>query len=193
MASATVSLMAALALLPACVIADDSAPGPVRRTQAVTKQQLAAVSFLRKGIGRYRQEAWRWQKLMRIKPTRSADSERGTFSITYHKWVRQLWMKRAEAAYQRALNPPHKKQWLCIHRYERDPKQGWRTRTGNGYYGGLQMDIDFQRSYGPELLRRKGTANNWSDVEQMWVAERAHRSGRGFHPWPNTARYCGLI
>jgi hypothetical protein len=27
----------------------------------------------------------------------------------------------------------------------------------------------------------------------MWVAERAHRSGRGFYPWPNTARHCGLI
>jgi hypothetical protein len=27
----------------------------------------------------------------------------------------------------------------------------------------------------------------------MWAAERAHRSGRGFYPWPNTARYCGLI
>ena len=39
--------------------------------------------------------------------------------------------------------------WLCIHRYERNPTQGWRTRTGNGYYGGLQMDIGFQRAYGP--------------------------------------------
>jgi len=27
----------------------------------------------------------------------------------------------------------------------------------------------------------------------MWAAERAHRAGRGFYPWPNTARYCGLI
>jgi hypothetical protein len=27
----------------------------------------------------------------------------------------------------------------------------------------------------------------------MWVAERAYRSGRGFYPWPNTARACGLI
>ena len=26
-----------------------------------------------------------------------------------------------------------------------------------------------------------------------WAAERAHHSGRGFYPWPNTARYCGLI
>lgn len=25
------------------------------------------------------------------------------------------------------------------------------------------------------------------------VAERARRSGRGFYPWPNTARECGLI
>ena len=44
------------------------------------------------------------------------------------------------------------------------------------------MDISFQRSYGPELLRRKGTANNSTAVEQMWVAERAYRSGRGFSP-----------
>ena len=55
------------------------------------------------------------------------------------------------------------------------------------------MDISFQRTYGAEILRRKGTANNWSALEQMWVAERAHRSGRGFYPWPNTARSCGLI
>jgi hypothetical protein len=55
------------------------------------------------------------------------------------------------------------------------------------------MDLSFQRTYGGELLRSKGTADNWSPVEQMWVAERAHRSGRGFTPWPNTARYCGLL
>ena len=61
------------------------------------------------------------------------------------------------------------------------------------YYGGLQMDISFQRMYGRDLLRRKGTAENWTPVEQMWVAERALRAGRGFYPWPNTARYCGLL
>jgi hypothetical protein len=27
----------------------------------------------------------------------------------------------------------------------------------------------------------------------MWIAEKAYRAGRGFYPWPNTARYCGLI
>jgi hypothetical protein len=55
------------------------------------------------------------------------------------------------------------------------------------------MDLAFQRLYGAELLRRKGTANRWTRLEQMWVAERALRAGRGFHPWPNTARACGLI
>ena len=61
------------------------------------------------------------------------------------------------------------------------------------YYGGLQMDLGFQRAYGAKLLETKGTADNWSPLEQMWVAERAHASGRGFYPWPNTARYCNLF
>jgi len=82
---------------------------------------------------------------------------------------------------------------FCIHRFERHAQQGWRTNTGNGFYGGLQMNIAFQRTYGPDLLRKKGTADRWLPIEQIWVAERAYRSGRGFYPWPNTARSCGLI
>jgi hypothetical protein len=144
-------------------------------------------------IDRYRTETWRWQSLMRKARTPTFYSERRSRDAAYIRWVRRLWQRRAARAERQAQRPPHRLQWLCIHRYERDPGQGWATRTGNGYYGGLQMDLAFQRTYGPELLRRKGTANNWSAAEQMWVAERAHRSGRGFYPWPNTARYCGLI
>jgi hypothetical protein len=55
------------------------------------------------------------------------------------------------------------------------------------------MDWGFMARYGQELLRRKGTANLWTPLEQMWVAERAFRSGRGYFPWPNSARNCGLI
>jgi len=87
-----------------------------------------------------------------------------------------------------ALNPPHKSEWLCIHRFE-----GSWSDSGAPYYGGLQMDITFQRHYGGYLLTRKGTADRWSPLEQMWVAERAYESGRGYYPWPNTARSCGLI
>jgi hypothetical protein len=55
------------------------------------------------------------------------------------------------------------------------------------------MDLAFQRAYGRGLLRRKGTANRWTPLEQMWTAERAHRSGSGFSPWTNTAGYCGFL
>ena len=65
--------------------------------------------------------------------------------------------------------------------------------SGAPYYGGLQMDLGFQRVYGRDLLARKGTADHWTPLEQMWVAERAYRAGRGFYAWPNTARNCGLI
>jgi len=144
-------------------------------------------------IDAYRTQTWRWQKLMSKRRTPTLYSERRSRDRDYLTWVRGLWRKRAVRAARLAQNPPHRQAWMCIHRYERHPGQGWATRTGNGYYGGLQMDISFQRAYGRELLRRKGTANNWTATEQMWVAERAYRSGRGFYPWPNTARSCGLI
>jgi hypothetical protein len=103
------------------------------------------------------------------------------------KWtVRELQEARAK------LLPKHYQEWLCIYGYE-NGGYGWTANTGNGYYGGLQMDMEFQRDYGKHLLKRKGTANNWTPLEQMRVAEKAYRSGRGFYPWPNTARYCGLI
>jgi hypothetical protein len=77
----------------------------------------------------------------------------------------------------------------CIHHYE----GAWNANTGNGYYGGLQMDLSFQGSYGAEFLRRWGTADNWPAWAQLQAAVRAYQSGRGFYPWPNTAQACGLI
>jgi hypothetical protein len=98
-----------------------------------------------------------------------------------------VWRRVAKRTWVRAQNPPHEAAWRCIQRYE-----GPWTDQGSPYYGGLQMDLTFQRRYGAYLLRRKGTADRWTPLEQMWVAERAMRAGRGFYPWPNTARSCGL-
>jgi hypothetical protein len=164
---------------------------------AFARPNVAAAATKRVGIGaqiaEYRAETWSWQRLTGTRRTPTDYGERRTADRAYRIWIRDLWRRRALLAERRAQRPPHRSQWLCIHRYERDPRQGWATRTGNGYYGGLQMDISFQRTYGPDVYRRKGTADNWTAVEQMWVAERAHDSGRGFYPWPNTARSCGLI
>ena len=79
--------------------------------------------------------------------------------------------------------------FLCIHRFE----AAWNANTGNGYYGGLQMDLPFQSRYGARYLGRYGTADRWPVWAQLEVAVRAYRSGRGFWPWPNTARACGLL
>jgi hypothetical protein len=77
---------------------------------------------------------------------------------------------------------------LCIHAHE----AAWASNTGNGYYGGLQMDIAFQSRYGHSYLGRWGTADNWPAWAQLETAAHAYQSGRGFSPWPNTARACGL-
>ena len=96
------------------------------------------------------------------------------------------WRHRAHRAWWRANHPPALRGWLCIHRYE-----GSWADPGSPYWGGLQMDLSFQRTYGGWLLRHKGTADHWSPLEQIWVAVRAARV-RGYSPWPSTARDCGL-
>jgi hypothetical protein len=140
-------------------------------------------------IHHYRRATWHWQSVIGVRRSPSNHAAEKDPSRKFKLWVRNLWKHRARRARHLAAHVPHKQAWLCIHRHE----GAWNSATGNGYYGGLQMDVSFQRTYGRNLLATKGTANHWTPLEQMWVAERAHRSGRGFYPWPNTARYCGLI
>ena len=165
----------------------DNGEAPAPRVISKADRQLI------RRIVNHRNSTWRWQSLMHRPKTPASYRERRVDDEKYVEWIRNLWRARARTAERQAKHPPHRGAWLCIHRYERNPTQGWRTQTGNGYYGGLQMDISFQRAYGWNLLQAKGTADNWSPLEQMWVAERAHASGRGFYPWPNTARYCNLF
>jgi hypothetical protein len=106
--------------------------------------------------------------------------------LTQHIGTMRVLLKNDLGPYK--TRPPHYAQWMCIHKGE----GAWNDPNAP-YYGGLQMDMSFQRAYGWDLLMRKGTADNWTPLEQMWVAEKAYASGRGFYPWPTTARRCGLI
>jgi hypothetical protein len=109
----------------------------------------------------------------------------------------RLWQRRSASAavavsehrFEPAIPAWLSDSFLCIHHYE----GAWNSNTGNGYYGGLQMDLGFQASYGADFLRRWGTADTWPVWAQLQAAARAYQSGRGFSPWPNTARACGLI
>jgi Transglycosylase-like domain len=143
-------------------------------------------------IDDFRNETWSWQRLMRVSLTPTSYSER-TSGGARREWLRDLWRARAGRAEATAQDPPNEPAWRCIHRHEAVHAGGWDARTGNGYYGGLQMSLEFQRVLAPELLRRKGTADAWTAIEQMWVAERALRRGYGFGLWPNSARRCGLV
>jgi Transglycosylase-like domain len=178
---------AVLCALCAALAVEIEAPQEAHGTTA--RQQLRRPEDILQDTKAYRRQTWHWQQLMGVRKTPTRRTASASTDLAYRIWVRNVWHRRATQVRKRALHPPHKRQWQCIHRYEGD----WRSNTGNGYYGGLQMDIAFQRHYGSWLLRRKGTADRWTPIEQMWVAERAHRSGRGFMPWPNTARACGLI
>lgn len=140
------------------------------------------------------ENVWHQQTVMGMHRTPTNRSYVRTHSERYRQWVLHYWRRVAAKTWRQFTNVPYKSAWECIHNYE----AGWdydKDLPGhNGYYdGGLQMDESFQSSYGSYLLRKKGPANYWTPLEQMWVAYKAHRSGRGFYPWPNTARYCGLI
>ena len=166
----------------ATIRADSTTPEPPPETTTTTELQWTQRDIQRQ-IDRYRHETWRWQRTMGRNLTLSLKDPPPNVEAKI-----AVWKQVALDTRWRAQNPPHKRQWLCIHHFE-----GAWTDPNPPYYGGLQMDLTFQRRYGGGLLSRKGTADHWTPLEQMWAAERAHRSGRGFYPWPNTARYCGLI
>ena len=163
---------------------------PGRGATAAAPKKRPAVAKLRQErrrhvnpavVRRFRSAAWHWQALMGVRPARSYASLHSPRALRY-------WSSQARRMSWLAAHPPHKRAWLCIHRFE----GGWND-SGDPYWGGLQMDRGFMSTYAPASLLRRGWANRWTPLEQMWVAERAHRSGRGYSPWPNTAHYCGLL
>ena len=158
------------------------------RSDRAEKIDPAESTRIEHGIVEQRRETWRWQVVMGARRSPVSQSVARATGLAYRHWVLDVWKRRAREARRLAQNPPRLRAWLCIHRYE----GSWKD-PNPPYYGGLQMDLGFQRTYGRELLGRKGTADHWTPLEQIWVAERAYRSGRGFYPWPNTARFCGLI
>jgi hypothetical protein len=118
-------------------------------------------------------------------PTKSCPQLRRAAEIA--RWLswkaRYRYMQWAER-HERLKRDLYDK-WRCIHEHE----GAWNSNTGNGYYGGLQMDLGFQRSHGSEFLKRYGTADKWPVWAQLQAAERAYKT-RGFGPWPTYWRYC---
>ena len=190
------SITALAALLALVAVASTalgaSAPVQVQGTEnqqatQVQKAQRMAIAYYGNEIARFQKETWHWQRVMGARLTPSKGRRLAELTPTGIQRAAEHWRERSAKAHKTAAHPPHLSQFLCIHRFE-----GSWTDTGAPYYGGLQMDVGFQQHYGRWLYARKGTADHWSPLEQIWIAEKALKT-RGFWPWPNTARYCGLL
>jgi Transglycosylase-like domain len=160
-----------------------------RAVKAPSRRQMREAALNRRHIRRFRADTRHWLTVMRGRPPASGVRLLAAHSSPSLPRLRQLarsWRHRAHRAWWHANHPPELRDWLCIHSYE-----GSWADSGSPYWGGLQMDISFQQTYGGWLLRHKGTADHWSPLEQIWAAVRASHS-RGFSAWPNTARACGI-
>jgi hypothetical protein len=158
--------------------------------QGTTQRHAARASALHELEGRlrqYEQKTWYWQRLTGSRLTSTAGRTLSVMAVADVEHAVRVWQRRALKAHRRAQHPPHMRQWMCIHHYE-----GAWNDVGGPYWGGLQMNLTFQEHYGGWIFHKKGTADHWTPLEQIWTAEKALKS-RGFWPWPNTARMCGLL
>lgn len=165
--------------------------GTTTAGNAPSRWEVREAAVSRRHIRRFRADTRHWLTVMRGRPPANGARSLAGRSLAARSLYRlrvlaRRWRHRAHAAWLHATHPPGLGGWLCIHRYE-----GSWADSGSPYWGGLQMDLSFQQTYGGWLLRHKGTADHWSPLEQIWVAVRASHS-RGFTPWPSTARDCGL-
>ncbi|MBI4033665.1 hypothetical protein HY379_01565 [Candidatus Saccharibacteria bacterium] len=186
-------------------------PAVITRKETSSRVTALRIAHLRAKIDSLRQATWDWQDVSLAGRTRSAYHERQARGIGYLRWMNELWGQRLISARQLAQNPPHMRLWLCIQSGIRGGKwkllvhQSGGVRVGNGeaswyddgspYWGGFQMGRWFHETYGGELYRRLGTANNWRPIQQIWVAERAFgQEGYSVRwllvQWPNTAPPC---
>jgi hypothetical protein len=105
----------------------------------------------------------------RLVTTKSTPPRVVRFRYAHMKWTQREMKERLRTLARRAriiasAFPPHHALWTCIAGYEGswgDPNSG-----GNGHYGGLQMTPGWMGMF-------SGTANQYSQAQQEWFAERA--------------------
>lgn len=191
---AVVLLASLLALvLQSTSVGSGGATAGTRSTRVATRSSALQFIALKRKINTHRNSTWAWQDEALFHRTPTVFSERRAISIRYLNWTAKLWIKREVRARQHAQNPPHKAQWLCLHRHESIDwyRHGttWDGRASK-YYGGLQFSQSTWIRNGG--LRVASRADFATPLQQMWVAENAWKESRGsFSQW-STANTCGL-
>ena len=201
------SLAAQLVVLALAVpVSTVSSSHPHTRTSLVhsAKAAVPAVHHVRAGCAAYCQVRTLRRKLqsvhgrtvalarrvaLPVPPPPRLGWRRESLRVQLSDQARVLGRYRAQARRPLRVRMARFSAWVCIHRHE----AAWND-TGDPYWGGLQMDRGFMRAYGPDMIARHhgGLADTWTPAEQIVVAERAYYT-RGFAPWPQTARSCGVL
>lgn len=94
----------------------------------------------------------------------------------------QACERRVERKRRAKVVRPYNTKLLRMRRCEWDPRQRWKTNTGNGYYGAFQFDMRTWRSVG-----------GWSRPDLNSPLNQKYRAvllikRRGYSPWPNCGR-----
>jgi hypothetical protein len=135
---------------------------------------------LRQSVKHYRERACYWRFIMQSPCWKKPSFGRVSDSLSYLKWMRDVWKKRASSTRKLALHPSHSRLWLCIHRQE----GSWTDNASNNpHWGGLQMGEWFMRHYAPRLRAKLGRANKWPPLMQVWVAENAFKREHYSRVW----------
>jgi hypothetical protein len=172
-------------LVPSVVIASDDPPSTTTSTSSTT---AAVVTVTVEGRYQGRKASWWGHRAQRArKQLRRQQHTLAKVRASLRATV-PLAPTRVLAAHGRPSASGLERAFLCIHRFE----GSWPDPSAP-YWGGLQMDESFMRHHGLPFYKAFGTADHWTPAMQLAVAELAYLSGRGFYPWPNTARYCGLL
>lgn len=70
--------------------------------------------------------------------------------------------------------------------------EGSWTDPGWPQWGGLQMSLGFQTTYGRVFYDRWGTADHWPAWAQLLTGTQAVRRLHSYGSWPSTRLPCGV-
>jgi len=168
--------------------ADKNHAVPIHLTKPTTTKKESTCNKweIVKGIRFYRASTWMWQW------------QQGTGYAHFTKWrAKHSCAFLGYLAVSARTRAHHARQsfeawlhsmlakWDCIHQHE----ASWYGDNNPTYDGGLQMDDQFESTYGSDFIKLWGhNASDWPVWAQIRAAERAYRT-RGFNPWP-TRQYC---
>jgi len=161
-----------------------------QRDAQASGQRVRSCPDAVRGLSFYRARAAHWKARAGAPFPRRFPAANPQRVCAHTRRAAEVWRTRSRRARREAeqLFDVLYSRFRCVHEHE----GSWIANTGNGYQGGLQMDASFQAAYGSEYVDRWGGAHRWPVWAQLIAAERARRV-RGWTPWPNTARTCGLL